>query len=177
MNIKDELVLHGMTWAASDKIEYNTIGSFQTSDSNMPGYYIILWTGNAYTLQEKYTCHAFDPPIIIPEVELVCTAELMTPMRKTSYWYHDPDDAIPAMVKLKQVVMPYIEFILENNTTNKLPSRFKGYADMNPNLLSEHDHQIVLDKIEARENLNHDEYVEDENYYNVDSDDSDDNNS
>ena len=26
---------------------------------------------------------------------------------------------------------------------------------------------------EARENLNHDEYVEEENYYNVDSDDSD----
>ena len=45
---------------------------------------------------------------------------------------------------------------------------------MNPHLLSEHYHQIVLDKIEARENLNHDEYVEDENDYNVDSDDSDD---
>ena len=45
---------------------------------------------------------------------------------------------------------------------------------MNPRLLSEHDHQIILDKIEARENLNHNEYVEDENYYNVDSDGPDD---
>ena len=44
---------------------------------------------------------------------------------------------------------------------------------MNPHLLSEHDHKIILDKIEARENLNHDKQVEDENYYNVDSDDSD----
>ena len=70
--------------------------------------------------------------------------------------------------------MPQIEFILDKNTTNKFPSRFKGYSDMNPHLLSENDHQIILDKIEARENLNHDEYVEDENYYNVDSDDSDD---
>ena len=41
---------------------------------------------------------------------------------------------------------------------------------MNPRLLSENDHQIILDQIEARENINHDEYVEDENYYNVDSD-------
>ena len=40
---------------------------------------------------------------------------------------------------------------------------------MNPHLLSEHGHQIILDKIEARENINHDEYVEDENYYNIDS--------
>ena len=45
---------------------------------------------------------------------------------------------------------------------------------MKPHLLSEHDHQIILDKIEARENLNHDEYVDDENYYNADSDDSND---
>ena len=29
-----------------------------------------------------------------------------------------------------------------------------------PCLLSEHDHQVILEKIEARENLNHDEYVE-----------------
>ena len=43
---------------------------------------------------------------------------------------------------------------------------------MNPNLLSEHDHQIILDKFEARENINHNEYVEDWNDYNVDSDDS-----
>ena len=48
---------------------------------------------------------------------------------------------------------------------------------MNPHLLSEHDHQIILNKIEARDNLNHDEYVEDENYYNVDSADYDDDDS
>ena len=30
-----------------------------------------------------------------------------------------------------------------------------------------------IGKIEARENLNHDEYVEEEDYYNVDSDESD----
>ena len=95
-------------------------------------------------------------------------------MRKTSYWYHDPDEAIPVMVKLKQVLMTFVEFIQYKNTTNRLPSRLKGYAFINPHLLSRHNHKIILDKIEARENINHDEYVEDENYYNVDSDDSDD---
>ena len=69
--------------------------------------------------------------------------------------------------------MPLIECIQENNTTNKFPLRYKGYADMNPCLLSIHDHQVILETIEARENLNHDEYVEEEDYYNVDSDDSD----
>ena len=74
----------------------------------MPGYYIFRWTGNKYTLQVKYTCHALDPPVIIPEGELVCSDKLMTQMRKTSYWYHEPDEAIAVMVKLKQVVVPYI---------------------------------------------------------------------
>ena len=106
MDIKDELVIHGMTWAAADEIEYITIGEFQTSDSYTPVYYIVRWKCNAYTLKKKYTCHAFDPTILIPEGELVCTAKFMTPMRKTSYWYHNPDEAIPVMVKLKQVVIP-----------------------------------------------------------------------
>ena len=85
MKIKDELVLQGMTQAASDEIEYNTMGAFQTSDKNTHGYYIVKWTGNVYTLQEKYKCHAFDPPVIIPEGELVCKANFMTPMKKTSH--------------------------------------------------------------------------------------------
>ena len=77
----------------------------------------------------------------------------MTPMRKTSYWYHNPDEATPIIVKLKQVLISYIEFIQDKNIINKLPSSFKGYANMNPHLLSEHDHQIILDKIEARKIL------------------------
>ena len=84
MKIKDEIVLHGMNRAASHEIEYNNIGWFQTSESNTPVYYFFQWTGNAYNLQEKYTCHAFDPPGIIPEGELFCLAKFMTPMRKQS---------------------------------------------------------------------------------------------
>ena len=80
----------------------------------------------------------------------------MTPMKKTSHWYHEPNEAIPVMVKLKQVVMHFIELIQENITTNKLPLRYKGYADMKPCLLSVHNHQVILEKVEARENINHD---------------------
>ena len=69
--------------------------------------------------------------------------------------------------------MPLIELIQDNNKTNKFPLRYKGYADMNPRLLSVHDHQVILEKIEARENLNHDEYREKKDYYNIDSDESD----
>ena len=52
MKIKGDLLLNSMTWEAGDNIEYNTIGEFQTSKINKPGYNIFLWTGNAYNLQE-----------------------------------------------------------------------------------------------------------------------------
>ena len=74
MEIKDELVLDSMNCATTDEIESNTIASFKNSYSNTPGYYIVQWTGKAYTLQKKYTRHAFDTPVIIPEGELVCLA-------------------------------------------------------------------------------------------------------
>ena len=120
MKIKDKIVLNGINWSEADNIEYNNISAFQTSDSNMTVYYIVRWTGNAYNLQKQYTCHAFDHPVIILKSELVCPAKFMTPMIKTSYWYHEPYEAINAIVKLEQVVMPYIEFIQDDSTTNKL---------------------------------------------------------
>ena len=53
---------------------------------------VILFNGKLMHIPcRKYTFHAFNPPVIIPEGELVCPYKFMTPMRKTSYWYHDPD--------------------------------------------------------------------------------------
>ena len=68
MEIKDELVLNGMIWAAAYEIEYNTIGSFKTSNSNTHRFYIVKWTGNAYTLQAQYTCPEFNTPVIFLKV-------------------------------------------------------------------------------------------------------------
>ena len=82
MDIKDEIFLHVMTWVSAYHIEYNTIGEFKTSDSNMPEYYIVRWTDNEYNLQEKYTCNVLDPLTIILEGELVCPSKFMTPVEK-----------------------------------------------------------------------------------------------
>ena len=89
----------------------------------------------------------------IPKGELVCPAKFMTPMKNTSHWYHKPNKAIPGMVKLKKVVMPLIELIQDKNTTNKLPLRYKGYSDINPCLLSVHNHQVILEKLKQEKIL------------------------
>ena len=96
--------MQGMNHALAEKIEYNTMGAFQSSEKNTHVYYIVKWTGNAYTLQGKYKCNALDPPVIISEGELVCPAKFMTPMKRTSHWYHGTKEAIPFMVKLNKLV-------------------------------------------------------------------------
>ena len=45
--------------------------------------------------------HAFESSVTNPKGELFCTEKFMTTMRKNSYWYHEPDEAIPVMMKLK----------------------------------------------------------------------------
>ena len=77
----------------------------------------------------------------------------MTPMIKYSHWYHYPREEIPFMVKLKQVVIPLIELIQDNNTLNNLLLHYKGYADMNPCLLSVHDRQVILGKLKQEKIL------------------------
>ena len=52
--------------------------------------------------------------------------------------------------------------------SNHIKSKIKDSC-----LLSEHNHQVILEEIEEREKLNHDEYVEEEDHYNDDSDKSD----
>ena len=49
--------------------------------------------------------------------------------------------------------MPLIELIQDNNTTNKLPLCYKGYADMKPCLLPVHDHQVILEKLKQEKTL------------------------
>ena len=123
MKIKDELFLQGMTQAAADEIGYNTMGGFQTSNCNTHGYYIGKWTGNANTIQEKYKCHAFNPPVIIPEGGLFCPSKFMTLILKNLPLVSRDKRSNPCHGEVKQVFMPFLELIQENNTTNKLSLR------------------------------------------------------
>ena len=133
-------------------MRFNTIPLVNLKLATVTRLGIIFFSGQVMHIpySKMYKCHAFDHPVIIPEGELVCPSKFITPMIKTSYWYHDPNEAILVIVKFKKCVMPIIELIHYKNTTNHFPSRFKGCDFMNYHLLSEHDHQIILDKIEAR---------------------------
>eukprot|EP00978_Attheya_sp_CCMP212_P009286 scaffold21956_cov70-Attheya_sp.AAC.2 len=114
------------------------MGMTQTSDKETLGYYIVQWTGIPYTLQEQYECNAFNPPVLIPTGELVCEAKFWTPMSKCTHWYHEPDEDLFVMVKVKQVVMTNID-MKAVNATNTLLRKWAGYMDKNPHCLGPDD--------------------------------------
>jgi hypothetical protein len=170
----DRAILAGQTWTNAEQIECGAFGAFQTMDtSNTSGYYIVQWMGNPYTLQERHVCHAFDPPNILEEGELVCEAKFWTTTSKGSLWYYEPPNDILVMVRLKQVLMPNLEMRNHHDPSVKLSRNLQHFADMNPHILYEQDHLHIMDKIEGRANLNHEEYVEDEDdyFYEEDNDD------
>jgi hypothetical protein len=173
MQAMHEGVLMGMTQVSSEEIFEGSFGAFQTSDKQTLGYYIVQWTGIPYTLQDQYECNAFNPPVLIPQGDLVCEAKFWTPMSKGTHWYHEPDDDLFVMVKIKQVVMTDINMHAVT-ATNSLPRKWAGYVDKNPHCLDDDDQAIILDKISGRENYNYTETVQDENYNMVDSESDDD---
>eukprot|EP00978_Attheya_sp_CCMP212_P040615 scaffold223812_cov45-Attheya_sp.AAC.1 len=94
-------------------------------------------------------------------------------MSKGTHWYHEPDDDVFVMVKIKQVVMTDINMNAVT-ATNTLPRKWAGYIDKNPHCLDDDDQAIIWDKISGRENYNYTETVQDENYNTVDSESDDD---
>ena len=78
--------LYWTAWLRNTQTRLNTIKILHFKPATVSHLWIILlWEVNAYNLQEIYTCHSFDPTVIIPEGELVCPANFIAPMRKTSY--------------------------------------------------------------------------------------------
>jgi hypothetical protein len=94
-------------------------------------------------------------------------------MGHSSFWYHDPPEILPVMVKMKQVIHANLTF-KGITATNRLPLRFGGYKDMSPRLLIESNHDLMLQEISRREIL---EYTEDtygiDTTFEYDSDDID----
>jgi hypothetical protein len=68
-------VLMGMTQVSSEDIEEGLFGAFQTSGTQMLGYYIVQWIGNPYTLQEVYASHLWRWHYII---WVMCTVQSLS---------------------------------------------------------------------------------------------------
>ena len=78
----------------------------------------------------------------------------MNPLGTNSFWYHDPPEALPLMVKLKQVIHANLTF---NGITapNTLPHQLCGYKYMSPHFLIKSHQDINLNEITHREILDH----------------------
>mmetsp|Transcript_30705 Transcript_30705/g.50713 ORF Transcript_30705/g.50713 Transcript_30705/m.50713 type:complete len:95 (-) Transcript_30705:258-542(-) len=75
MHDAENIILSEWTKATLGEVAAGNIGAFSTEDESTDGYYLVRFTSGPYTLADATTLTEFDPPIIVPEGELVVDCE------------------------------------------------------------------------------------------------------
>ena len=60
------------------------------NDEDTSGYYLVLWTGVPYTLQEEVQLTEYNPAVILGVGELVCDAKYLYSVPLTKQWFTWP---------------------------------------------------------------------------------------
>ena len=155
-------VLAGKTARIAEQIEIGNFGAFATLDEDADGYYLIKFTSKPYTLQAAVELKMYDPPIRIETGELVCDAEYFNKVPGASLWYTATaaQDAV-TVVRVQQVVAADLKPAAISEE-NKLPIGMskKNKADATKKKavkISAEEHEVILDEICRREELEHEE--------------------
>ena len=78
-----QVVLDGISDNMASLVESVTYGAINTTDTSANGFYVIMFTSGAYTLQENTTIDGK----IITAVELVVKAQYLCSMQIDTTWY------------------------------------------------------------------------------------------
>jgi hypothetical protein len=158
-------VLAGKTARMAEAISKNTFGAFSTEDPDADSYYLIFFTSDVYTLQQDIELKEYDPPMILKAGELVVNADYYNKVPGAQLWYtHNKVDK--TVVRVQQVVAADLH-VAPISETNKLPPGMnkKNKADATKQKaikVSSEDHELILDEICRREELEQEELVEDD---------------
>jgi hypothetical protein len=151
------LVLEGIGVRMAERVQIGGNGAFLTDDPDADGYYIVEWSGPAYTLQEEIILAEFDPPISVPMGELVVAAKYWNPVPRARLWY-TPGENLATVVRMKQVLSadlslgPISEACpLPNNCDKRVATRLGAKQVRNA------DHEELLEEIQRRVALDYDE--------------------
>jgi hypothetical protein len=154
-----KLVVKSWAEVAEVEIKEGQCGAFSTEDPDADGYYLVKWLGAPYPLEESCLLTEYEPPIFVPEGELVCDAAYFNKVPRAPQWYTLSSNT--TKVRLCQVLVADVNLVEEStanaitlpNTCNRREARTQGARK----LLS---HDSLLDEIARRAVI---EFVEDEN--------------
>ena len=158
-----EEVLAGMTEMMAQSIETGKYGAFATTDEDADGYYVVKWTSEPYTLQDSIDTAKYG--WAMKAGELVCDAEYYNKVGGASLWYSPTKgEERKVKVRVQQVVAADLT-MLPISSTNALPANMgkkaKQHATgLNAVRLDGDEHEQVLDEINRRAVVEHDEAVE-----------------
>jgi hypothetical protein len=158
-----EEVLAGMTEMMAQSIETGKFGAFATTDEDADGYYVVKWTSEPYTLQHSIDAAKYG--WAMKAGELVCDALYYNKVGGASLWYSPTQgEERKVKVRVQQVVAADLP-MLPISSTNALPANMSKKAKqqataLNAVHLDGDEHEQVLDEINRRTVVEHDEVVE-----------------
>ena len=121
-----ETIIDGISSVFGEHIVINNYGASQTEYVATSGYYIVQWTEIPYVLTEPYAFFECTPPQIVPEGTFVYKANFLNQLGTNSFWYHEPPETLPVMVKMKQVIHADLKYD-DITALNQLTHQFWGY--------------------------------------------------
>jgi hypothetical protein len=149
------IVLDGIAEMISETIEVGESGAFMTDDTTTDGYYLVEWAGEPYTLQEETVLNEYEPPIILPEGELVCEAKYWSQVPRAKRWFTPSQTGdTRTVVRLQQVVASRVRLIAIS-ATNKMPNTCdkRTATRLGARKLHPEDHEAMVEEMSRREVL------------------------
>ena len=157
------MVLGTLAERMAEKIRKKNIGAMATTDDDADGYYIIEFTSEAYTLQHDIELDEYTPAVHIAAGELVCEALYRNKVQRARGWYTKPSTPLKTIVRVQQVVAANLH-LEPISATNKLPNTCDKpkATKLKAEKLTDHDNDVILEEIDRRERIEHDELEDDE---------------
>ena len=157
-----ERVLAARVARISLQITEGDVAAVSTSDEATVGYYLIIWIGEPYTLQEgddDDERRGIDGQLIAPGT-LVAKARWLNPVGAAPFWYTPGEHEKPALVEVSTVLQTGLE-LLPLSDENRLPANMRKKAkeaatSKKAAKLDASEHEEIMEEQRQRDQLEYD---------------------
>ena len=146
----------------SRSVVIGKIGAYGV-DADDSKYYLVEWTDQPRLIEEDGVILVDGLMMQVFEGDWVCDGKWLNPVHRAKFWYTVGD--VLVTVRLQSVLSTNL-FMRGISDDNRLPRMGNGAAEavlqMSPIKLLSQDHDLLMDEINRRQTLDHEEVIEDE---------------
>ena len=154
-------VLQKMEGMMVQELEEGQVSALGTSDEETEGYYLVKWTENPVMAEEDTE---LEDGTFIKQGQYICKGIYLYEVPGANHWYTEKDVTegvpinFPVDHAVRFVVLPYVEFEIEDGVDVKLPNSMRNHIKTkarqgNCRHLTDDCHRDILKRIDRRERL------------------------